>query len=77
MSGSSDVGQGVMDDTRASNMEAVKDTQRAMPPPREVRGPWHVVQEKPNVRIRAKATADEVESSEMAKVVDVAREWTS
>ena len=38
ISGSSEIGQGIMDDTRASNRE-VKDTQRAMPPPREVVDP--------------------------------------
>ena len=49
-----------------------------MPPPREVRGPWHVVQEKPKSRDRAKAIADEeVESSEIAKVVEIARERES
>ena len=54
ISGSSEIGQGIMDDTRASNRE-VKDTQRAMPPLREVRGPWHVVQEKPKSSDKAKA----------------------
>jgi len=78
MPGSSETGQGIMEETRASNREVVKDTQRAMPPPREVRGSWHVVQEKPKSRDRAKAIADEeVESSEIAKVVEIARERES
>ena len=64
--------------SRATNREAAKDTQRAMPPPREVRGPWHVVQEKPKSRNRAKSPADnEVESSETAKVLEKARERQS
>jgi hypothetical protein len=67
-----------MEETRASNREVVKDTQRAMPPPREVRGPWHVLQEKTKSRDKAKVIVDDaVESSEIAKVVERVKERES
>ena len=78
MSGSSERSQGLMKETRASNREVVKATQQTMPPPREVRGPWHVVQEKPKNRDRAQAIADEAdEASEEAKDVERTRERES
>ena len=68
----------IREEARASNREVVKATQHTMPPPREVGGPWYVVQEKTKSRDRAQANADEAdESSKIAKSVERTRERES